>query len=254
MAKVEIDAYLNRLGYHGPRAPTLETLHHLHRTHLLVVPFENLDISRGTAIVLDERQLFDKIVGRRRGGFCYELNGLFAALLRGLGYDVTMLSARVRQEGGFGPEFDHLTLRVEGGQLAGPHLADVGFGECFREPLPLADGAERVDGALAYRLKRSGAAWQLHERDAAGDWQAAYAFTLEPRQLFDFEAMCHYHQTSPDSHFTQGRVCSLATPDGRITLRDQRLIVTRGGQREERPIESEAAFGATLRDVFGIEV
>jgi N-hydroxyarylamine O-acetyltransferase len=220
---------------------------------LLAVPFENLDIAQGTPIVLDEQRLFDKVVVRRRGGFCYELNGLFAALLRALRYEVTLLSARVYQGSGFGPEFDHLTLLAAGGQLPGPYLADVGFGECFREPLPLVDGAERVDGGRGYRLAWGGAEWQLHEREAGGEWRPAYAFTLRPRQSADFEDMCRYHQTSPDSHFTRGRIYSLATPDGRLSLSETRLIVTRGGERMERPIETEAGFWQAMREVFGVE-
>src|SRR5258706_8881452 len=110
---MDITAYLNRIAHRGPIEPTGETLRALHLAHLLAVPFENLDIGLGRPIVLDQAALFDKIVVRRRGGFCYELNGLFAALLRALGFEVTMLSAGVgRAGGGFGPEFDHLTLLV----------------------------------------------------------------------------------------------------------------------------------------------
>src|SRR5262245_39731528 len=110
---MNIQAYLDRIDYHGSLDPTAETLRALHVAHLLAVPFENLNIGMGWPIVLDRDALFEKIVLRRRGGFCYELNGLFAALLRALGFDVTLLSAGVaRAGGGFGPEFDHLTLRV----------------------------------------------------------------------------------------------------------------------------------------------
>ncbi|HEX9438499.1 MAG TPA: arylamine N-acetyltransferase, partial [Roseiflexaceae bacterium] len=110
---MDIQTYFQRINYHGPLAPTAETLRELHVAHLLAVPFENLNIGLGWPIVLDEAALFEKIVVRRRGGFCYELNGLFSALLRALSFDVTLLSAGVaRADGGFGPEFDHLTLLV----------------------------------------------------------------------------------------------------------------------------------------------
>jgi N-hydroxyarylamine O-acetyltransferase len=251
---MDVEAYLRRIGYPGGPEPVLGTLRGLHRAHLLAVPFENLDIGRGTPIVLDETRLFDKIVRRRRGGFCYELNGLFAALLRALGYTVTLLSARVHQGEGFGPEFDHLTLLVSGGQLPGPYLADVGFGECFREPLPLVDGAERLDGPRAYRLRRVEDAWHLDERQAGGAWRPAYRFTLQPRQWQDFEAMCQYHQTSPESHFTRGRIYSLATPEGRLSLSEKKLVVTRGEARDERALETEAEWWAALREVFGVEM
>src|SRR5215210_3696598 len=111
---MDLPAYLHRINYRGEQAPTAAALRDLHRAHLLAVPFENLDIHLDRRILLDQDALFDKIVTRRRGGFCYELNGLFALLLRGLGFEVTLLSAGVaRATGGFGPEFDHLTLLVK---------------------------------------------------------------------------------------------------------------------------------------------
>src|SRR5215213_9521921 len=126
---MDVDAYLERIGYRGPPAPTAETLRRLHVAHLLAVPFENLSIHAGEPVVLDDESLFDKVVARRRGGFCYELNGLFAALLRALGFEVEMLSAAVRGSAGkFGPEFDHMTLLVKLGER---WLADVGFGDSF---------------------------------------------------------------------------------------------------------------------------
>ncbi len=126
-------AYLQRINYDGPLAPSAETLRQLHLAHLLSVPFENLSIHRHEPIVLNDDALFEKIVRRRRGGFCYELNGVFAALLRSLGFNVTMLSAEVaNNEGEFGEPFDHMTLMVT---LDERWLADVGFGDSFREPL-----------------------------------------------------------------------------------------------------------------------
>ncbi|MCC6191160.1 MAG: arylamine N-acetyltransferase [Anaerolineales bacterium] len=248
-----VDAYLDRIDYHGPRAPTLEALSALHQAHLLAVPFENLDIISGTPIVLEEERLFDKLVRRQRGGFCYELNGLFATLLRALGYGVTLLSARGRAGQEFGPEYDHLTLSVAGGQLPEPYLADVGFGECFREPLPLADGAEVDEGLHAYRLAAGRAEWRLETRRAGGAWEPTYAFTLQPRQMSDFEPMCRHHQTSPQSHFTRGRIWSIATRGGRWSLSSHQLVITHGSQREERPIQSEAEFWEVLREKFRVE-
>src|SRR5215213_9188134 len=110
---MDVQAYLRRINYRGEFAPTAAALRELHRAHLLAVPFENLDIHLGRPIVLEQQALFDKIVTRWRGGFCYELNGLFALLLRDLGFNVTLLAAGVaRADGSFGPEFDHLTLLV----------------------------------------------------------------------------------------------------------------------------------------------
>ena len=247
---MNISAYLQRLSYTGPITPTAETLRALHLSHLLTIPFENLDIHLGRPIVPDEVAFFRKIVTEQRGGFCYELNGLFAALLQALGFDVTLLSARVAgEDGSFGPEFDHLTVLV---QLEERWLADVGFGDSFREPLRLDEPGEQVQVGGSYRLSQEGEAWIYSSRDEDNVWQPEYRFSLQPRQLADFAPMCHYQQTSPQSHFTQKRICSLATPDGRLTLSDFRLIVTRHGRREEQGIADQAAYEAVLRDYFGI--
>ena len=250
---MDVAAYLHRIHYRGPLAPTAETLRALHLAHHLAVPFENLDIHLGQPIILDEARFYDKIVRRRRGGFCYELNGLFAALLRELGFDVTMLSARVidTKPGTIGPEFDHLVLLV---QLEERWLADVGFGESFREPLRLDDPGEQQPGKGAYQVFRDGEVWKMMEKDVRGRLADGYLFTLQPRQLADFAGMCHYQQTSPDSHFTQKRICSLATPEGRVSLSDMRLIVTANGERSERELSGPADYAAALREHFGIEL
>lgn len=250
---MNVDAYLARLRYHGAREPTAATLRALHEAHLLAVPFENLDIGRGRAIVLDEAQLFEKIVVRRRGGFCYELNGLFAALLRALGFEVTLLSARVFSDGRFGPEFDQLVLRVRPRDGSG-WLADVGFGDCFVEPLRLEAGEQaRPARARAYRLSCASGTWVLEERRDGAAYEALYSFTGQPRRLADFAPMCHYQQTRPASHFTQRRVCTLATPTGRISLRDQKLIRHDGPGRTESQLPDQAAVAAALHDHFGID-
>jgi N-hydroxyarylamine O-acetyltransferase len=249
---MRLEDYLQRIGYHGPRVPTAETLIALHHAHLLAVPFENLDIHLGRPIAPDEAAFFDKIVGARRGGFCYELNGLFAALLRELGFDVTLLSGRVaRASGDFGPEFDHLLLLV---QLEERWLADVGFGDCFREPLQLDDPGEQAQPWGVYRLTRDGDDWTYWSRDPAQGWRPQYRFTLQPRRLGDFAEMCHHMQTSPQSHFTQRRICSLATLQGRISVSDTRLIITEHGQRQERELAGQAEYDSALREYFGIDL
>jgi N-hydroxyarylamine O-acetyltransferase len=249
---MNLPAYLQRINYTGPLDLTAETLAGLHQAHLLAVPFENLDIHLNRPIVPDEAAFFHKIVTGRRGGFCYELNGLFAALLRELGFNVTLLSARVsRGDGAFGPEFDHLILLV---QLEERWLADVGFGDCFREPLRLDEPGEQIQPMGAYRLTHEAEAWTLWERAEAMSWQPQYQFTLQPRQLADFAEMCHYQQTAPESHFTQKRICSLPTPEGRVSLSDLRLIITRNGQREERELANQAEVKLALWEWFGVRL
>jgi N-hydroxyarylamine O-acetyltransferase len=165
---------------------------------------------------------------------------------------VTLLSARVaRANGGEGPEFDHLALRVD---LDGPWLADVGFGESFVEPLRLETGTEQLDPAGTFRLVEDGGRWHLQKAEPDGSWKPQYSFSLHPRRLEEFAGMCHYHQTSPESSFTQKRVCSRATPEGRITLSEMKLILTNKDQRVERAFASEKEWLTTLDDQFGIRL
>jgi N-hydroxyarylamine O-acetyltransferase len=220
---------------------------------MYAVPFENLDISLGREIVCDEDRFLHKIVNERRGGFCYELNGAFAVLLRDLGFQVTLLSARVpRADGSGGPEFDHLTLRVD---LEAPWLADVGFGDSFVQPLRLEPGTEQKQFGRIYRLSSVEGGFRLESKIGSekleSEWKEEYLFKRRPRQLAEFAPMCRYHQTSPDSPFTRKRVCSRATPEGRITQSDGKLIETRNGVREERVLGDEE-WRASLRDVFGV--
>lgn len=248
---MDVDAYLHRIGYTGPRTPNAETLCGLHRAHMLTVPFENLDIHLGRPIVLDEGLLFEKIVRQRRGGFCYELNGLFAALLRQLHFEVTLLSARVHQDGMPGPEFDHMCLLV---QLEERWLADVGFGESFIDPLRLDDPGEQTQRSIGYRIEHQGEVWTMMERRPPADWTVTYQFNLESRQLEDFSGMCHWHQHSSESHFTQKRICSLATRNGRVSLSEMKLIVRENRSRREQTLSNEVEYTAALKMYFGIEI
>ena len=250
---MDVKAYLDRINYRGPLAPTAETLRALHVAHLRSVPFENLSIHAGEPIVLDDEALFEKIVGRGRGGFCYEANGLFAALLRALGFEVSMLSAEVaKDEGGFSQPFDHMTLLVS---LEQRWLADVGFGDSFVEPL-LIDGGEQAQGRYAYRVTRDGDYLVMQRREVeGGEWRAQYRFTLRPHTYADYAERCHFQQTSPESHFTKSRVCSLATPGGRLTLSGMRFIETdANGERRERALADEDEYASVLRERFGVRM
>jgi len=253
---MDVPAYLERIGYSGPATPNAETLRDIHRAHLFAVPFENLDIGWRRQIPIDKQAFLRKIVEHRRGGFCYELNGAFAALLEALGFRVTLLSARAASgegsygEGSYGPEFDHLTLRV---YLDEPWLADVGFGDCFIDPLRLQIGVEQEQTGGVFRIVKADDSLRLERRDEAR-WRPEYLFSLTPRRLQEFSEMCHYHQTSPQSPFTRKRVCSRAMPDGRITLSEMKLITTRNGSRDERLLKSDDEWRVALRDHFGMQV
>jgi N-hydroxyarylamine O-acetyltransferase len=243
---MDVDRYLERIGYRGPTAPSLEALRQLHLAHLTTVPFENLSVRSGELIVLDPERLFEKIVLRRRGGFCYELNGLFAALLDAFGFRVSRLAGRV---GADGISFDHMALRVE---LDEPWLADVGFGDSFLLPLRLEDRQPQEGGCgRRYRIDAvEGGLLLLREEEQ--EWQRQYMFTLESWPLAAFEEGCRYHQTSPASSFTRKTVVSRATQKGRITLSERRLIVTSDGKRSETDLLDEAEVARALAEHFGI--
>ena len=248
---MNLKSYLERINYRGSLVPTSETLRQLQVAHLLTVPFENLSIHRKEAILLETEFLFEKIVERRRGGFCYEVNGSFAALLRGLGFQVAMLAAEVaKADGGFGPNFDHLALMVT---LERPWLVDVGFGDSFREPLLLDERGVQVQGERAYQIISDGTKLILNQRDQSDLWKTQYRFTLQPYNLADYAEMCRFHQTSPSSHFTQKRVCSRTTEEGRITLSETSFITTlKSGERKERAVKNQEEYQAILREHFGI--
>lgn len=252
LAPDEIARYLDRIG--APRsqpAPGADALAALQRAHLRAVPFENLDISLGRPIRLEAASLFAKVVERRRGGYCYELNGLFAMLLGGLGYGVALVSARVATADGLTAEFDHLALLVSAGEDR--WLVDVGFGDAFIDPIPLADGFARRELAKEVGLARRGATWHYQERTGDDGWRDQYLFTEAPRALADFGPRNQWQQTSPESNFTRKRVASLLTEDGRVTLSGQRLIVTASGRRTEEELD-DAACAALLARRFGISL
>jgi N-hydroxyarylamine O-acetyltransferase len=251
MFPVNIDSYLERINYRGSRSPTADTLRELQVAHLRTVPFENLSISAGEPIALNSQALFEKIVTRRRGGFCYELNGLFAELLHALGFQVQMLAAQVaRPDGTYGPKFDHMALKVS---VDRPWLVDVGFGDSFLEPLLLDEIKPQVQNENAFRIVAAGSSYVV-ERSASGEeWKPQYRFGLEAHELAEYEPMCLYHQTSPDSHFTKNTICSRATRNGRVTLSGMHLITTSDkGERVERTINGAEPYAAVLRETFGI--
>ncbi|MFJ4814197.1 arylamine N-acetyltransferase [Streptomyces sp. NPDC088801] len=264
MNSPQVDAYLRRLGVEHPAWPTVDALRELHLRHLQTVPFENLSIHLGEEIALEEKRLLDKVVGARRGGFCYELNGSFGALLAALGYDVALLAARVYgDEGRLGIPYDHLALRVRTVD-GGDWLADVGFGAHSHLPLRFGERGEQEDPGGTFRITEA-------EPDAAGvrgghgTVEAAdldvlrggtrqYRLEVRPRVLGDFVAGAWWHSTSPLSHFTRSLVCSLVTEDGgRITLSGRRLTATAAdGTRDVRELETDEEALGVYRERFGI--
>lgn len=251
MDSSQADAYLKRIGAERPAAPDAGALRELHLRHQLAVPFENLSIHLGQDIVLTEDALVEKIVGAQRGGFCYELNGAFSALLRALGYGVELLAARVfGEDGQVGPPYDHLTLRVRtvDGDM---WLADVGFGRHSHFPLRYAERGDQPEPGGVFRIADAD--------DADGgdlivlrDGEPQYLLEQRARQLPDFEATCWWQRTSPTSHFRTSLVCSRLTEDGRVTLSGRVLVMTSPTGREERELPDSDAVLAAYRTHFGL--
>jgi N-hydroxyarylamine O-acetyltransferase len=245
-------SYLSRISYRGEQAPTPSTLAALHRAHLAAIPFENLDIHTGSRIHLEPLALFTKLVTNRRGGFCYEQNGLFAEVLTTLGFDVTLLSARVANAAGdYSPPFDHLTLLVN---TDGRWLADVGFGRSFHEPLSLDRPNESEAEGSFYRAVPTAEGFRVESREPGGSYKPEYAFDLTPHPLSDFEPRCRFHETSPDSHFQRNIVCSRPTGRGRITVTGRALLVLEDGVHHETPLPDRAAVFAALAEHFDIRL
>jgi len=225
---VDVDAYLDRIGARRPATVDGPALVELHERHLAAVPFENLDIHLGRLITLDVDAIVNKVVEQRRGGFCYELNGAFAALLTALGFEVTMLEGRANTDDTPGVPFDHLTLRVT---IAGDsYLADVGFGAFSDEPLDLADRGDQEDTAGVFRFVDRDDGWV----DVLQDGARTFRYSPVSHVLQDFQPGCTHHQTSPDSHFLKRTVCSLRTPRGRVTVSSRRSPMSRAGSNSTR--------------------
>ena len=230
--------------------PDVATLKMLQRKHLLSVPFENLDIHWKRPIVLDEEKFYEKIVSGRRGGFCYELNGLFNVLLRSIGFETRLISARVFNGKEFGPEFDHtaIIVTIDGEE----YLADVGFGSFTTEPLRFVVDVEQNDAAGVFVIRKRDDKYFEVSKQNEGLWTSEYVFQNIAHELSEFEEMCDFQQYSPDSHFTKGKLCSIMTEDGRKTLTDKNFIVTTNGQKNESPVDSDAEFYDLLEREFGI--
>ncbi|MFF1542827.1 arylamine N-acetyltransferase [Streptomyces sp. NPDC058291] len=275
-----VEAYLQRLGIdaHSPApgadsssvsapgsalAPTIDLLRELHLRHLRAVPFENLSVHLGEEIALDERRLAAKVVEAHRGGFCYELNGAFGALLAALGFEVTLLAARVYgEEGRLGIPYDHLALLV-GTVDAGEWLADVGFGAHSHYPLQWGQSGEQPDPGGVFRIVEA-APYEAEagkgvvpvaagDRDVVLNGARVYRLETRPRVLRDFVAGAWWHSTSPESHFTRSLICSRVAEDGgRITLSGRRLKVTGpdGISRAEELGDEEVL--TAYRERFGI--
>ncbi len=250
MNKIE---YFDRIGIQKTGlALDLASLKDLQKQHLLNVAFENLDIYWKRLIVLNPKNFYHKIILEKRGGFCYELNGLFYELLSLIGFQSRIISARVSQgEEKFGAPYDHLAILTKiGGE---EFLVDVGFGDFTAEPLKFVlNVVQKDENGLFLIRKFNHEYFEVIKKNQAG-WKSQYIFNNSARDLSEFAGMCNFHQTSPESHFTRGKICSLMKSDGRITLTEGSFIETKNGHKRESEVNSEAQFMQILEHEFNIK-
>lgn len=242
-----LDAYLCRVGYDGPRVPSLDTLYALHRAHLTTIPYENLDIHLGRPLTLEREATFAKLVDHRRGGWCFEMNGTFGWVLESLGFDVRYVSGAVRRaERGARAHDSHLLLIVT---IDRPYIVDVGFGDGIFEPLPLEPGQYRQHG-LEFGVSRDGEWWRVHNHPHGG--ADSYDFTLEPRSIGSFAAKCHELQTAADSGFVRSTVCGRYNRHGLVVLRGAVLRDITDGQLAVRVITNADDYRHVLVTRFDL--
>lgn len=232
---MNVKQYLQRIGLTDVNSCDIATLGKLQQHHMYYVPFENLDVINDIPIQLDIESYYEKIVVNNRGGFCYELNGLFNWLLQQIGYRTSLVAASVKRADGSWSlhKASHACLLVH---LDIPYLVDVGFGDSVRNPLPLT-GETEEDVSGIYRLRKLNATTFDLQRKA-DKWETLFRLETTPRQLGDYKEACHFNQTSPDSIFTQKEIVSLAEKNGRVTLSNDRLIIT--GQSDKIEIKINA--------------
>lgn len=245
-----LDPYFERIHFRDSATVSLETLQALHIGHCLNIPFENLDIHMGRTISLVPAALFQKQVEKRRGGYCYELNGLFAWVLETLGFPVERMLARVLLDGTRSPRTHQVLLvHLEGRDW----LVDVGFGgRGLVAPIPLEDSQMEKQFAETVRLIQEGEAWVLQTQ--MGDtWQSQYEFTLAPQDPVDFEPGNFYMSTSSDSPFTRKILCTLPTIDGLICLEDQELSILANGKTVIERANTLEEYRMVLKKHFNLE-
>jgi len=234
---VDHAGYLRRLGFSGRVQPDLATLERLQRAHLTAVPFENLDIYHRRGVRTDDTWTVHKVVTRRRGGWCFELNGAFASLLTSLGFEVRRLAATVLGNE-ISPIPTHLTLEVT---LDRPYLVDVGFGDSFIRPLPLDDPGPHDGGIAEFGFEFDQEMTTLISWEDDGSVLPHFRFDRVPRQPSDFDEASTYLQTHPGLRWTESRFATRLLDGGpdRVTLLTDRLKVRRDGRWHEEPVSEE---------------
>lgn len=250
LQQIPLEEYLDRLGI-SMEVPGLRFLKKIHKAHLFKVPFENLDIHYNKRIELNVKPIFEKVIRQKRGGFCYELNTLILHLLNQLGFKVYLASARVFQEEGLSPEFDHMIIILEWEEDT--YLVDVGFGKLFVEPKKIIANQPQLDYTTYYKFEQDvDGHWLLKRSKDNADYKPIYQFDLQPRELIEFLSRCDFHQESPNSHFKQTKLITQLFHEGRVTLTDRELRLSLNGEYTVSPISNEDEFLARLEEYFQI--
>ena len=244
---MDVSRYLERILCTDPAGIDLSTLIQLQRQHLLSVPFENLDIHLNNLIVLEVEKIYQKIVLDQRGGFCYELNGLFGQLLQVLGFKVKYLAARVIQDGHIPSDFDHLTLCVE---IQGKeYIVDVGFGAFILHPLLLEVDIVQADPLGSFIIHHSDAGFLICKLEGSHE-EPQFAFTLQEHSLEEFEDRSLYYQKDAKSHFRKKMMISRMTREGRVTLTPVELKISEADKEERVPVRDYIHFETLLVQYF----
>lgn len=244
--------YLKRINVTQTLKADKSTLFQLHQAHLYSIPFEDLNIHYNIPIILEKEDLYQKVIVGNRGGFCYELNGLFNELLKEIGFKTTIINAGVlSKEGKEAPPFDHAAIIVD---LEKRWLVDVGYGgDSFVHPKELTLDIVQKDVHDYYKFtKHSENEWLLMHSVDGENFKGQYIFSFKEQQLDNFKPECERKQTQPDSHFVMNFICTKATPSGRISIINDKLVIRVNGQKETRLIEGEADRLAILANKFGI--
>ena len=251
----DLSAYFARIGYDGPRAPTLETLRALQLLHPQAIAFENLNPLLGLPVRLDIASLQEKLVRSRRGGYCFEHNGLLLQVLRALGFRVSGLAGRVvwNSPPDDIPARSHMILRVE--LEEGTYLADVGFGSSPTAPLRLLPDIAQETPHESFRLLERAAGQYTLQCNLKGQWTSFYMFDLQEQAPVDYQVANYYVSTWPTSHFVSLLIAARTTADGRYGLRNNKLSIHRlRGESEQRTLTSAAEISEVLEDLFDVVV
>ncbi|MEU5404138.1 arylamine N-acetyltransferase [Streptomyces sp. NPDC005963] len=239
-------AYLERIAAERPERPDLAALRHLHERHVLSVPFESLDYHLGKEIYYKDERVVEKIVHRRRGGACGELNSAFFFLLEALGFNVHLRHGRVWIDGRLRDPYNHMLLTAE---IEGRHwLVDVGFGKGSRYPISMDTPEAQSDPHGAFSVRK------VDDRatDVLRNGKPQYRVYDDPTSLADFDQTIFWYRTSPDSMLLQNMFCSLPTEDGWVLLKDDVLTVTRGRETETERLADDSAVLGAYEKWFGI--